>query len=102
MSSEQFGATPEEIQQYGAGVSIWEAMKLFQKYAPLVGYAREFVGTADPYKRALVVADAAEWVASQTNAKADDELVKLLADVLKTPQGEAIVRWFIVQVEAAR
>lgn len=102
MSSEQFGATPEEIQQYGAGVSIWEAMKLFQKYAPLVAYAREFATTLDPYKKALIVADACEWVASQTNATADDQLVKLLADVFKTKEGENLLRFCLLQVEAAR
>jgi hypothetical protein len=49
-----------------------------------------------------VVSDAAEWLASRTDTKADDQLVKLLADMLKAPQGEALVRWFLLQVEAAR
>jgi hypothetical protein len=48
------------------------------------------------------VADAVEWLASQTKATVDDELVKRLADVLKTPQGEALVRWIVVQAEALR
>jgi len=101
-SSEQFGASPAEIEQYGANLSIWEAVKLLQRYAPLVGFAREFATTLDPYKKSLIVADACEWLASQTNAQADDQLVKLLADVLKTTQGEALVRWCLLQVEAAR
>lgn len=101
-ASEQFGATPAEVDKYGANLSIWEAVKLLQKYAPLVSYAREFVVTGDPYKKALIVADACEWVAAQTNATADDQLVKLLADVLKTKEGEALIRWCLLQSEARR
>lgn len=101
-SSEQFGATPAEIDRYGAGLSIWEAMKLLQRYAPLIAFGREFVTTLDPYKKSLVVADACEWLASQTKSGVDDELVKHVAEVLKTPQGEALVRWCLLQAEAAR
>jgi hypothetical protein len=101
-SAEQFGATPDEIQQYGTSISIWEALKLLQKYAPLVSYVREFVTTLDPYRKGLIVSDACEWIASQTETKADDQLVRLLADLLKTSQGEALVRWCLLQVEAAR
>ena len=97
-----YGATPAELNEYGASLSIWESLRLLQKWSPLINYAREFVGTNDPYKQSLVVADAAEWLASQTNAKADDQLVRLIADILKTQQGEALVRWCLLQVEAAR
>jgi hypothetical protein len=48
------------------------------------------------------VSDAAEWLASKTNATADDQLVRLLADILKTQQGEALVRWCLLQVEGAK
>jgi hypothetical protein len=34
--------------------------------------------------------------------RVDDELVNKLAAVLKTPQGEALVRWVMSQVEAVR
>jgi hypothetical protein len=48
------------------------------------------------------VAEAAEWLASKTDAKADDQLVRLLGDIIRTPQGEAVVRWALLQVEAVR
>lgn len=102
MKSEQFGATPAEIQQYGANLSIWEALKLLQKYAPLVGYGRAFVNEMDPYKKALIVSEACEWIASQTQAQVDDQVVRLIADVLRTKEGESLVRWCLLQVEAAR
>jgi len=49
-----------------------------------------------------VVSDGCEWMASKTAAQVDDQLVRLLADILKTPQGEALVRWCLDQTEAAK
>ena len=95
------GATPVEAQQYG-NLNLWQSLMLLQRWAPLVGYGQRFMAEADPYKRSLIVSDAVEWLASQTQAKADDELVTKLAAVLKTPAGEDLVRWVMQQVEAVR
>jgi len=97
-----YEATPDEVVKYGAGLSIWQQIALLQAWAPLIGYGQRFINESDPYKKGLVVSDAAEWLASRTDTKADDQLVKLLADMLKAPQGEALVRWFLLQEEAAR
>jgi hypothetical protein len=48
------------------------------------------------------VSDAAEWLASKTSAQVDDQLVRLLADILKTKEGEALVRFLLLQAEAAK
>jgi hypothetical protein len=97
-----YEATPDEVVKYGANLSIWQQIALLQAWAPLIGYGQRFVNEADPFKKGLIVAEAAEWLASRTDSKADDQVVKLLADVLKSPQGEALVRWCLLQVEAAR
>ena len=97
-----YEATPDEVAKYGANLSIWQQIALLQAWAPLIGYGQRFVNEADPFKKGLIVAEAAEWLASRTDSKADDQVVKLLADVLKSPQGEALVRWCLLQVEAAR
>jgi hypothetical protein len=49
-----------------------------------------------------VIADACEWLASKTNNRVDDEAVRHIAAVLKTPEGEQLVRWVLMQIEAAR
>lgn len=97
-----YEATPAELDKYGAGLNIWQQIALLQAWAPLIGYGQRFVQTADPYAKAIVVGEAAEWVASKTDAKVDDQIVKMLADILKTPQGEALVRFLLLQVEAAK
>ena len=97
-----FGATPAEEQQYGASLNLWQSLMLLQRWSPLIGYGQRFVQEADPYRKSLIVSEACEWLASQTQAQADDQLVRLLGDVMKTPAGEQLVRWVLLQVEAIR
>jgi hypothetical protein len=99
---ENYGATPAELSQYGNSLNLWQSIMLLQRWSPLIGYGQRFVQEVDPYRKSLIVGEAAEWLASQTKAQADDQLVRLLADLLKTPQGESIVRWVLLQVEAAK
>lgn len=98
MDARELGATPDEVTQYGTALSFWDALRLLQKYSPLVNFARGFVGEIDPYKKGIVVADACEWVAQQTDAVLDDELVRHVAAVLKTKEGENLVRFCLYQV----
>lgn len=97
-----YGATPAELDRYGNGLNLWQSLMLLQRWAPLIGYGQRFLGEADPYKRSLVVADATEWLASQTQARVDDELVSKLAAVLRTKEGEDLVRFIVAQAEAVR
>jgi hypothetical protein len=97
-----YEATPAELEQYGAGLNIWQQLQLLSAWSPLIGFGQRFVNTTDPYAKAVIVSEAAEWMASKTDAKVDDQLVKLLGDILKTPQGESLVRWCLLQTEAAR
>ena len=97
-----YGATPAEEAQYGNALNLWQSLMLLQRWSPLIGFGQRFVQEVDPYRKSIIVGEAAEWLASQTAAQADDQFVKLLADLLKTQQGEALVRWILLQVEAVR
>jgi hypothetical protein len=89
--------TAAEQAEYGSTLTIWQALRLLQTWAPLVNYAREFVSTVDPFKKALVVTQACEWLASKTDSQVDDLLVRHVADVLRTKEGEALVRFCLYQ-----
>lgn len=82
------------------GLPIWEQIKLLNEWAPLLGFGQRFVSEPDAYRRSLIVADALEWLASKTKAKVDDDLVRLVEAVLRTPQGEELVRWAVKFLEA--
>ena len=92
-----FEMTAAEAQQYGNTLTIWQALKLLQTWSPLVNYAREFINTVDPYQKSLVVSQACEWLASKTDSSLDDQLVRHVADVLKTKEGESLVRFCLLQ-----
>lgn len=97
-----FEMTATEAQEFGNSLTIWQKIALLNAYAPLIGFAQKFATEADPFKRGLVVSDACEWLASKTNSPTDDELVKHIAGVLRTPEGEKLVRWCLLQVEALK
>lgn len=102
MSLPNYTATADEYAKYGSNLNVWDQIRLLSQWAPLLSYGQAFVNAVDPYKKSLVVADAAEWIASKTDARVDDQLVRLLADILKTPQGEALVRWCLLKAEEAK
>ena len=97
-----YGATPAEEAQYGNALNLWQSLMLLQRWSPLIGFGQRFVNELDPYRKSIIVGEAAEWLASQTQAQADDQFVRLLADLLRTKEGEALVRWILLQVEAAK
>jgi hypothetical protein len=97
-----YGATPAEAAKYGNNLNLWQSLMLLQRWSPLIGFGQRFVNELDPYKKSIIVGEAAEWLASQTQAQADDQFVRMIADLLRTKEGEALVRWILLQVEAAK
>ncbi len=85
--------TAAEQQQYGNSLNIWQAIRLLQTWSPLLQYGQKFVNTIDPYAKSLVVAEAAEWLASKTDSEVDDQLVRHLSEVAKTKEGEQLIRF---------
>jgi HD-GYP domain-containing protein (c-di-GMP phosphodiesterase class II) len=63
-----------------------------------VSYGQRVLNEPDPYRKGIIVSDACEWLASRSKTTVDDEVVKLLGDVLKTPEGERLVRYILAKV----
>ena len=85
--------TAAEAAEYGNTLNIWQAIRLLQTWSPLLSYGQKFVNTIDPYAKSLVVAEAAEWLASKTDSEVDDQLVRHLAAVANTTEGEQLIRF---------
>lgn len=85
--------TASEQAEYGNSLNIWQALKLLQTWHPVISYGQRFVQTVDPYQKGLIVAEAVEWLAAKTDATTDDQLVRHLSEVLKTKEGEQLVRF---------
>ena len=97
-----FEMTAAEQAEYGNKLSIWQQIALLQSWLPMLTFLQRFVSTPDPYAKSLVGYEAAEWLASRTDATLDDELVKHLVEMLKTEQGETFVRWVVQKVEGLK
>jgi len=85
--------TAAEQQEYGNALTIWQALRLLQTWHPLVSYAQRFINATDPYAKSLIVAEAAEWLASKTDSAVDDQLVRHLSAVARTAEGEQLIRF---------
>lgn len=89
----------EAHDEYGAyDLSWWDTLQMVQQLMPLVSHAQRLLNEPDPYKKGIVVGDALEWLASRSQTQVDDELVKLVGDLVKTKEGEALIRWIIAKV----
>lgn len=98
----QFEMTAEEANRYGETLSIWQKIALLQSWMPLMSYGQRFMAAADPYAKSMVVSECCEWLASKTDSGLDDELVKHLAALLKTKEGENLLRWVMAKVEGLK
>lgn len=85
--------TAAEEQQYGNSLNIWQAIRLLQTWSPLIQYGQRFMAESDPYKKGIIVAQAAEWLAAQTDSELDDQLVRRLAAVAQSKEGEDLIRY---------
>lgn len=85
--------TAAEEQQYGNSLNIWQAIRLLQTWSPLIQYGQRFMAEIDPYRKGLIVAQAAEWLAAQTDSELDDQLVRRLAAVANSKEGEDLIRY---------
>ncbi len=97
-----YEATPAELDKYGSNLNIWQQIQLLSAWSPLIGYGQRLVNEIDPYKKSIIVGEACEWLAAKTKSVADDQLVRLLSDLLRTKEGEALVRFLVLQVEGRK
>lgn len=84
------------------GLSVWEKIRIIQEWAPVATYIQAFLAERDTHGKAVIVADACEWLAAKSETKVDDELVSHLTAVLKSPQGESLLRWVAAKIEGEK
>ena len=80
-------------------MSIWEQIALLQQWSPVIGYGQQILAEKDNYKKAILVGDAMEWIATKSATKIDDDVVKMITSIIETPQGEALIRYIVARVE---
>lgn len=80
-------------------LGLWDKIRLLHEWSPVLSYVQEFLATDDVHERSLVVSNFCEWLASKTpGTTVDDELVKHVDAILRTAEGEAMLRWVAAKV----
>lgn len=82
-------------------MSIWQQIALLQQWSPVIGYGQQILAEKDTYKKAIIVGDALEWIATKSATKLDDDVVKMITNIVETPQGEALIRYIVARVEGS-
>lgn len=75
--------------------SLKEKLQLLVEWSPLIGLASEISAAKTPLERALRISAALRWAASKTQTKVDEELVDLLEQVLRSPEGAALFNYVV-------
>jgi hypothetical protein len=76
-------------------ISIVQQIKLVSEWAPLLAFGQRWLAEKDPGRRVDILGDTAEWLASKTATKFDDQIVSRLFAMLKTSEGEEFVRYLV-------
>lgn len=86
-TEEQFGAA------YGS-LSIVGKIQLLAQWAPLLAKLEAVAAAKTPQEKAIAIIAALKLAADKTATDKDDNVLDLIEDVLKTPEGVALVNWF--------
>lgn len=76
-------------------------IRLLIEWVPALNIFSAIAAAKRGQERAVQVARLAEFLASKTETEADDRLVRLITDILLTPQGGALVDYLSELVQAA-
>jgi hypothetical protein len=82
-----------EFGAYG-GLSIVGKIALIAAWAPLLAKLEAITSAKTPAEKAVSIIAALRMAANKTTTVKDNDLLDLLENVLKTPEGLALVNWF--------
>jgi hypothetical protein len=80
-------------------MNIFEKLRLLAEWSPLLTYMQTLAAEDDIHAKAVIVAEALEWVATRTEYEWDDELASHMSDILVSEEGEAFVRWILEKIQ---
>ena len=72
---------------------------MLAEWSPLLTYMQTLAAEDDIHAKAVIVAEALEWVATRTEIEWDDELASHVSDILVSEEGEAFVRWILEKIQ---
>lgn len=91
---------PSDEEIYGAGMPIFDKLRLLAEWAPMIGRLQSVLDAKTPYDQATSIVRTLQWAAGKSSTTLDDEALFHLEAVLKTPEGQAFFNWVVGKVTA--
>jgi hypothetical protein len=86
----------EEI--YGAGFPLLDRLKLLAEWAPLLGQLQIIGSAQSPHEQAVAIVKTLQWAAGKSTTSLDDETLRHVEAVLRTPEGKAAFDWAYAKI----
>lgn len=98
---------PSEVslddEKFGAGgIPILEQLKLLAQWGPMLGFLQQVASAGAPKDKAVAILDALLFAAGKTQTTVDDDVVKHLEAILKSPEGGALFDWVVTILKVAK
>jgi len=86
----------EEI--YGAGFPLLDRLKLLAEWAPLLAQLQIIGSAQSPHEQAVAIVKTLQWAAGKSTTSLDDETLRHVEAVLRTPEGKAAFEWAYAKI----
>lgn len=86
---------------YGAGMPLFDKLKLLAEWAPLLGRLQSVMDATTPHDQALAIVKVLQWAAGKSGTEVDDEALYHLEAVLKSAEGKAFFQWVVQKLKGA-
>jgi hypothetical protein len=86
----------EEI--YGAGFPLLDRLKLLAEWAPLLAQLQIIGSAQSPHEQAVAIVKTLQWAAGKSTTTLDDETLRHVEAVLRTPEGKAAFDWAYAKI----
>ena len=78
------------------GGSIVDKARLLMAWAPLLAQLEAVASAKTPHEKAVAIIGALRVAANKTTTEKDNNVLDRVEEILKTPEGMALVDWFIL------
>lgn len=78
---------------------VTQNIRLLIEWSPVLNLLSAIASSSTAQERAVAVARLGEFLASKTETKIDDRLVRVITDILLTPQGAALLEYLTALVD---
>lgn len=82
-------------------LTLGERLKLLVEWSPVVALVQKFAAAPAGRDKAVAATKVLEFLATKTDIRVDDDLVRLTQNILLTPEGAALVDYLSVLIRGA-